>query len=193
MEGNTKSHKGLTWLAGFAIFLLLLKVNYDLAVITSAVMIAVFTCIYDRNKMWAWIPAIAIGVVFVYFVRDMYTSYNLFTLKLRGVTIFPAIAWTIMLMIWYLLVEPHVSHKVWWCKWLVNALLYCGGLIAFEYIGYNILGVRLGAGSAYNGWPFLNIFHAPWWMQTWYFFNGIAFIGIVVLFDTVQHKRTGRV
>jgi len=66
----------------------------------------------------------------------------------------------------------------WPLRWLVLSVIYSFGLILFEIIGYNVLGIHLDAGKAYPGWPVLKIFHCPWWMQLAYFMNGIAFMGI---------------
>ena len=181
--------KGITWFGGLGIFLLLLKVNYDYAIITAALLILVFTLLFDRNKLWAWIPALSVGIFFVLIIRDMYSSYNVFTIKIRGLMLFPMLAWSLMLMLWYLVVEPYFRHDIWWRKWVTNALLFCAGLIIFEYIGYHVLGVRLAAGTAYPGWPVLDIFHAPWWMQLSYFFNGIAYIGIVAFVENIMKRR----
>lgn len=184
--------KGLAWLAGFGIFLLLLKVNYDYAIITAALLILVFTFLFDRHKLWAWIPALGVGIFFVLSIRDMYASYNVFSLKVRGLMLFPILAWSLMLMLWYLVVEPHFHHDIWWRKWFKNGLLFCAGLIAFESIGYHIFGVRLDAGTAYPGWPVLDIFHAPWWMQLSYFFNGIAYIGLVAFIENINNRRRNK-
>ncbi|HQB88918.1 MAG TPA: hypothetical protein PLJ76_07900 [Treponemataceae bacterium] len=184
--------KAVTWLVGLGTFLLLLKISYDVAVITATLLILGFTLVFDRNKLWAWIPALSVGIIFVLVIRDMYSSYNVFTLKIRGLMLFPMLAWALMLMFWYLVVEPYFHHDKWWRKWLTNAALFCAGLIVFEIIGYHVLGVRLGAGSTYPGWPVLDIFHAPWWMQVAYFFNGIAFIGVVAFVDNILRRRTGK-
>ncbi len=183
---HKKKHKGISWLVGLGVFFLLLKVDYDVAVITAALLILGFTLVFDRDKLWAWIPALGMGLLFVFLVRDMYAGYNVFTLKIRGIMLFPVLAWSLMLMLWYLVIEPYFHHDVWWRKWLVNALLFCIGLIGFEVIGYHILGVRLSAGTAYQGWPFLDIFHSPWWMQIGYFLNGILFIGCVAFVDNAR-------
>lgn len=89
---HIRKYKGISWLAGLGVFFLLLKVDYDVAVITAALLILGFTLTFDRDKLWAWIPALGMAILFVFLVRDMYKSYNVFSLKIRGLMLFSVFA-----------------------------------------------------------------------------------------------------
>ena len=81
-------------------------------------------------------------------------------------------------MLVYFWFYPVMRARTWWGKWLRLSALYSVLLIVTEYAGYHLAGVHLAAGSGYPGWPLLDIFHCPWWMQASYFLNGILFCGV---------------
>ena len=116
----------------------------------------------------------------------MYSGYEVFKLSVFGVTLFPIIIWPSVLMLWYFINPPFKKTKKWYKKWMKFSVVYCIGIILFEFIGYNIFGVKLDAGQSYPGWPVLNIFHSPVWMQVAYFLIGITFAGV---FSFYEHHR----
>ncbi len=157
---------------------LLLRVSYDAAIIFSAVCALAVGVIFRPNRLRGWIPAFAVTLIWIVASGNMYGGYNTFRLYVFGIALFPILAWPIGLMIGYYYALPRVIVSPWPLRWLVLSVIYSFGLILFEIIGYNVLGIHLDAGKAYPGWPVLKIFHCPWWMQLAYFMNGIAFMGI---------------
>jgi hypothetical protein len=165
--------------ASLALIALLLGISYDAAIIASAFLVFLFGLLFRPGSLKAWIPALLITGIWIMISGNMYEGYNVFKLKIGGLTLFPIIAWPTGLMAGYLLAVPHIRISPWLLRWLVLGSLYSLGVIAMEWFGYNLLGVHLDRGLAYPGWPILNIFHCPAWMQVAYFANGILFMGAI--------------
>lgn len=157
---------------------LLLRVSYDAAILFSAACALVVGIVFRPHRLRGWIPACIITVTWVSFSGSMYAGYNTFRLYVFGIALFPLLAWPVGLMLGYYYALPRVTIKPWMLRWLVLSTIYSVGLILFEIIGYHVLGIHLDAGKAYPGWPYLEIFHCPWWMQVVYFLNGIVFMGV---------------
>lgn len=166
-------------LLSLALIALLLTLSYDAAIILSAVAVLVFGLLFRPGSLRLWIPALLISAVWIIASGDMYAGYNVFKLEVSGLALFPMIAWPTGLMAAHHLIAVHVRAKTWLLRWLILSTLYSLAIIAMEWVGYNLLGVHLDRGLAYPGWPVLNIFHCPGWMQAAYFLNGILFMGAV--------------
>jgi len=176
--------KALIWLSGGFICAVIFYFHTETGVLAFAAMIFVLSFITERDKIWAWIPAFFISWLWVFTARDLYGSYNVFKYSFYGITLFPIAAWPAMLMGMFFLIFAQIKGGNRRMKWLKYSLCYSGCLILAEYIGYNFAGVHLSSGSVYPGWPVLNIFHCPWWMQAGYFLNGIVFCGIIAFFSS---------
>lgn len=157
---------------------LLLRVSYDAAIIFSAVCALAVGLIFRPYRLRGWIPAFIITLIWIGASGNVYAGYNTFHVYIFGIALYPILAWPVGLMLGYYYVLPRITLDPWPLRWLVLSLLYSVGLILFEFIGYNALGIHLDAGKAYPGWPYLKIFHCPVWMQVAYFLNGIVFMGV---------------
>jgi hypothetical protein len=183
-----KKSQYIPWVAGFLLFVVLFAVNPDYGIISAPIILIVLSLMMFPRKLWALVPAVIIGGSWVFLARDMYSGYNLFQLSFSGVTLFPLFAWVSGLYLFYLLLGPAVGKRTRKVSWFIQAGTYCFVIIIAEYIGYNILGIHLDAGTAYTGWPVLNIFHCPLWMQAGYFANGLIFTLVVSILRPVMEK-----
>ncbi len=170
--------RGIVWAAGFLVFIMAFYLDREAGLFLGCALNVVLSWALVPRKMWIWIPAVVISWIWVVLARDLYAGYNVFRASFGGVTLFPALAWPNLLVLLYFWVYPLVPARSWWRKWLRLSLLYAGLLILLEYAGYHFAGVHLDAGRGYPGWPLLDIFHCPWWMQAAYFLNGIVFSGV---------------
>lgn len=176
--------KRTIWLSGALSFFILFFINKEIGMLYGCSLIILFGSFMERDRMWVFFPALLVSWSWVYIGRGVYSGYSdVFRYSVWGISLFPIIAWPTILFLAYLGLYSRVKANSWWNKWLKLSVIYCIGIIFFEYWGYNIAGVRLDSGTAYPGWPILNIFHCPWWMQVAYFLNGIIFFGIVSLID----------
>ena len=176
-------------MAGLTLIGFILRRSYDAAIVTAAVTLVVIGAIFRPRRLVGWLPAIIVSIVWIRISGSMYDGYNIFRLRMFGITAFPMIAWPTGLAFAYLYLVPLVRIRPWPLRWLLLGLVYSVGIIIAEWLGYNMLGVHLDAGRAYRGWPILNIFHCPWWMQVAYFVNGIAFMGMASWMERNEHLR----
>jgi len=128
--------------------------------------------------MVGWLPAVLISGIWILASGDMYSGYNTFKLTVLGVSLFPILAWPLFLVLGYAYVIPFIRIEPWYRRWLAISLIWCLSLIFFEWVGYHVLGIHLDHGRTYKGWPILDIFHSPVWMQLTYFGNGILYYGV---------------
>ncbi len=178
--------KVLTWGPAALIFAVIFYFNRETGVLIGTSLIFILSFITERDKIWAWIPALTISWLWVYAAKDIYSSYNVFKYSFYGVSLFPIAAWPTLLMLMYFLILVRINGRSRWSRWLKFSIIYSISIILFEYLGYNFAGVHLASGTVYAGWPILNIFHTPWWVQTAYFSNGIIFSGIIAFFSDRQ-------
>jgi hypothetical protein len=170
-----------SWVIGFFFFAAAFTADRDLGIILGGILVLAFGAALVRDRLWVWLPALAITWTWVFFVaRDYYTGYNSIHYTLFGISILPIVAWPSILVLSAYHLLPAFAHSSWRRSWLNLSLLYLVGLILFEYIGYHLLGIRLIRGREYQGWRWLDILHIPVWMQIGYLFNGIAFYGITL-------------
>jgi len=175
--------KALMWGPAALIFAVIFYFNRESGVLIGTSLIFILSFITERDKIWAWIPALTISWLWVYAAKDIYSSYNVFKYSVYGVSIFPIAAWPTLLMVMYFLFLTRINGRNRWRKWLKFSITYSICIILFEYLGYNFAGVHLASGTVYAGWPILNIFHCPWWVQAAYFLNGIIFCGVIAFFS----------
>ena len=175
--------KALFWGPASLISAVIFYFDMELGVLMVPSMIFILSFVTERDKIWAWIPALIISWLWIYAARDIYSGYNVFKYSFYGVALFPIVAWPSMLMGMYFLVFVRINGRSRWRNWLKFFISYSFFLILSEYLGYNFAGVQLTSGTVYAGWPVLNIFHCPWWMQAAYFLNGIVFCGIIAFFS----------
>lgn len=178
--------KVLIWGPAALIFAVIFYFNREYGILIGTSLIFILSFITERDKIWAWIPALAISWPWVYAAKDIYSSYNVLKYSFYGVSLFPIAAWPTLLMVMYFLIFVRIKGRSRWSRWLKFSTIYSIGIIFFEYLGYNYAGVHLDFGTVYAGWPILNIFHCPWWVQTAYFSNGIIFSGIIAFFSDRQ-------
>ena len=182
--------EALSIVAGLVIIGFLLRLSYDAAIIAAAVICLIIGAVFRPRRLTGWIPALVVSLAWIAVSGDMYAGYNVFRLRIFGITAFPVIAWPTALAFAYLYLVPLVRARPWPLRWLYLATVYSVGIILVEWLGYHSLGVHLDAGKAYTGWPILNIFHCPWWMQLAYFANGIVFMGISSWMERNDDRRT---
>jgi hypothetical protein len=170
-----------SWITGFLLFATVFTVHKDLGIILGGLLVFALGMILARDRMWVWLPALAITWTWVFFIaQEYYTGYNSIHYQVFGVSILPIVTWPSILVLSAYHLLPIFSRGSWWRRWLSLSLLYVVGLILFEYIGYHILGIHLSRGKENSGWPKLDILHIPVWMQIGYLCNGIAFYGITL-------------
>ena len=170
--------KRTAYILGLILFLLMLLVNLDYSFVYGLIVLVIISIIFERKKLWAWIPAIVISGIWIAIAHRCYYGYDSLKLTVFDVALFPILAWPLGLMAGFLMIAPFLKIKIWYKKWIVIFVVYTVGLIMVETVGYNLLGIRLHYGKNYPGWPLLNCFHMPYWMQLGYFLNGFIFYGI---------------
>ncbi|PKL09951.1 MAG: hypothetical protein CVV51_01180 [Spirochaetae bacterium HGW-Spirochaetae-7] len=180
------SAEALSIAGGLVIIGFLLRLSYDAAIVAAAVACFIIGAVFRPRRLVGWIPALVVSLTWIAISGDMYAGYNVFKLHILGITAFPIIAWPTALAFAYLYLVPLVQAKPWPRRWLYLAAVYSVGIIAAEWLGYHLLGVHLEAGKAYPGWPILDIFHCPWWMQLAYFANGTVFMGMASWMERKQ-------
>ena len=182
--------KKTAYVLGFLLFFSMLFISLDYAFVFGLIALGIISLILERNKLWAWIPAIAVSGIWMAIAHHFYYGYDSLKLNVFGVALFPILAWPLGLMAGFLMISPLLKMEVWHQRWIAMAVIYVIGLIALETIFYNLLGVKLHYGKSYPGWPLLNCFHIPRWMQLGYFLNGIIFYGITSYVETTRPEMT---
>ncbi|MCK5671788.1 MAG: hypothetical protein KAH95_00335 [Spirochaetales bacterium] len=176
--------KRAVWLTGVISFFILFFINKEIGMLYGCSLIVLFSSVMERNRIWAFLPAMLVSWIWIFIGRGLYTGYSdVFSYSFRGVSLFPILAWPIFLFLAYLGLYSRINANSWWTKWIKISVIYSVALIFVEYFGYNLAGIHLDYGTQYPGWPILNIFHGPWWMQVAYFLNGIIFFGFIILID----------
>ncbi|MBN1243598.1 MAG: hypothetical protein JXA15_12925 [Spirochaetales bacterium] len=170
-------------LGSVGILAVLLSFSYDAAILAAAFLTLLLAALFHPGRLKGWIPAVAITAAWMLVSGRMYEGYNVFKLELFGLAVFPMVAWPTGLAFAYLYLVPAIRLRPWLKRWALLALVYSIGIIAAEWLGYHALGVHLDRGTAFRGWPILDIFHCPWWMQLAYFANGILFMGAASWMD----------
>lgn len=169
------------WIIGFLFFMAVFSVDKDLGLLLGGILVPVFGMILARDRMWVWLPALAITWTWVFGIaREYYAEYNIIHYQVLGISILPLVAWPSILVLSAYHLLPVFGQGSWRKNWLKLSLLYAAGLILLEYISYHFLNIRLSRGKEIPGWPWLDIMHIPLWMQIGYLCNGVAFYGIIL-------------
>ncbi|MCK5600065.1 hypothetical protein KAI78_10605 [bacterium] len=182
-EKHKKRLRTYTYIAILISFIVLWIFFREEAILYGLSCIFFFSLIFEKDKLWAWIPAFIISWVWVYLAREMYMGYSGFKYNIYGVSLFPILAWPTLLMLGYFVLFSAVKAKNQLFRWLKMCIVWAVGLIIIESVGYNLLGVHLSQGTQYAGWPILNCFHSPAWMQVSYFSVGFFFYGSIAYFE----------
>lgn len=90
---------------------------------------------------------------------------------LFGVNLYPLLLWTLGLVL-----LREVYEKLKGNRFIKATLIYIVGIIALEYIGYQLLGIRLAC--SYRGLFNNSIMHAPTYSQIFYFIIGPIYLKI---------------
>ncbi|MCD6579554.1 hypothetical protein J7L48_08750 [bacterium] len=164
----------------------------EIGILIGLVLIVLISFITESDKIWAWIPAVIISWLWVFLIRNIYAAYGGLRYSIFGISLFPILAWPTLLMLGYFFFELFIKHESQFIRWLKMSFFWAIGLITVETVGYNVLGIHLGYGTQFQGWPILNCFHSPWWMQMGYFLNGFIFYGIVAFYLNKRKQRTSK-
>jgi hypothetical protein len=169
----------------WCIFIIVLIFHREIGFVSGFLLLIIISFLFEKDKLWVWIPAIIISWIWVYIARDIYSGYNTFNLSIMNISLFPVIIWPTGLVFGYYFLFPKVRGRNWMIKWVKMFIIYSFALIMFESIGYNLFGICLdyGKSNMYHGWPVLNCFHSPQWMQFGYFLNGLVFYGVASFFS----------
>lgn len=181
----------LIWALSILIFIMSFLLNKEIGIYCGCLLTVIIGFLIYKDLFWAWLPAVTISWVWVFFMRDFYGGYSISMFTVMDVSIFPIVVWPLLLMLYLYIFNDRIKARNWKIKWLKLSLLCMACLIIIEYWAYNIAGIHLDAGKEYEGWPILNIFHCPWWMQIGYFFNIILFFGIVTFRSSYYMSRSG--
>ena len=120
------------------------------------------------------ILSLVVAVTWTYVTKHMY-DYNLPFASMFGVSVFPAVAWTLALVAGYFIVESivkHVGAKHPLVQFIVVVGAYAVAVVIAETVGYHLLGIHNIGTSQYVGLPLCDCLHAPIWMQIGYFSLG---------------------
>ena len=136
--------KKTIWLTGALSFFILFFINKEVGMLYGCSLIVLFSSVMERNRMWAFLPALLVSWIWVYIGRGLYSGYSdVFSYSFMGVSLFPIIAWPTILFLSYLGLYPRIKANSWWNKWLKMSVIYSVGIILFEYWGYNFAGVHV--------------------------------------------------
>ena len=142
--------------------------------------------IYLRKTHLLKVAAIAfvISSVWVYVARDIYL-YNVDTLTIGEVNMYALVAWSLGLLVSYLLylvTSRYFKPKLWWQKLIVFNGTYVPILLLLETVAYHVFNVVNVGTATYSGISFCDCLHAPTWMKWWYILAGSVFmiaVGVV--------------
>ncbi len=180
------------YIIGFAIFVAIVIIRMEYAFIYGFFTLIAVSFFLEKKKFWAWIPALAVSWLWIYIataVWNAYYGYDDLKFYIFGIAVFPIVTWPLGLMAGYLIVVPFIKIENRFKKWMMIFLIYAVGLILLESVGHNIIGLHLHYGKQFRGWPVLNCFHSPPWMQIGYFLNGFVFYGLTSFLENT--KLTG--
>jgi hypothetical protein len=150
-------------------------------IILASLAFLVYYFLKDKNH-WREIVLAAIITALWVALSGIYT-YQQTNLSILGFNLFPFFAWTAGLV---LLKAAHDKFGAFrYIKAVVSYLLI---LLAVEYIGYHLLGIRLD--SAYPGLFGMDIMHAPWYSQVYYLLIGPIYLLILILWEKKRKQNT---
>lgn len=123
--------------------------------------------------------SIALPLTFAFFISLIWTSYyryeyvgdNIFLFD--QINIYPLVLWTVGLTILYVAYGRILKRY----SWLVTICIYIVSLLAFEGVGYYLLGIRLA--SNYPDLLDLGVIHAPKHVQLFYVTAGPLYLAML--------------
>lgn len=97
-------------------------------------------------------------------------TYSDAHIVIGGLNVFPFVVWTAGLVI----LREFYESKKGPHKYRDTVIVYVAALLVLEYVGYNMLGIRLA--TNYPGLFGIELMHMPWWAQTYYLLAGPIYI-----------------
>ena len=166
----------------FLLFLsLLLAYNTGFGIVTISILIILYLLLTGRKSLfYHFFVAFSISFIWVLIANERY-GYADNNAIIFGLNIFPMFAFTVGLLGTYMIYshfEKILKKRSFIQKLLLFAILYWVLLIFAESIGYHVFGISNIANANYQGLPFCNCLHAPYWMQAAYFLIGPLFFSI---------------
>ncbi|MFW6449874.1 MAG: hypothetical protein ACOCZ6_02370 [Nanoarchaeota archaeon] len=135
-----------------------------------------------------FIIASFVALAWVITSQQLY-NYNIESLSIMGLDVFPFFAWATGLFALYLLysyIENKIKPKTIGGKLAIFISIYWPLLIFVETIAYHFFNIKNIETVAYSGLPLCDCIHAPGWMQASYFILGIVFLVILLHFPKLQ-------
>ena len=169
----------------FLIFFLFMWVfSPDLVIITIFLLIVPYLMITRRKSLiYQFFVAFLLSLIWIFIANGKYSYSNDYVIVF-GFNIFPMFAWTVGLFGLYLVYSHYeriLNRRSFLQKFLLFTISFWVLLIAAESIAFHIFDIRNITKAAYDGLPFCNCLHAPFWMQVAYFLMGPLFFSICSL------------
>ena len=142
------------------------------------------TVLKKKEYAYAFAFATLLGLAWVYFGAGLY-SYKNNALVLLGINIFTLNSFSLGLLGVYIVfrqIEEKIVYRKLYRRLILFTTIYWILLIAFEWGGYHVVGIRNAAYETYPGIIFLDCMHAPRLMQLAYFSFGPVFFLLFNLF-----------
>ena len=166
------------------LFLFMWMFSPDLVIITIFLLIIPYLIITKRKPLfYQFFVAFILASIWIFIANGNYKYSNDYVVVF-GINIFPMFSWTVGLFGLYLVYSHYeniLNRRSFLQKFLLFTISFWVLLIATESIAYHIFDIRNIMNIAYNGLPFCNCLHAPFWMQTAYFLIGPVFFLICSL------------
>jgi len=127
-----------------------------------------------KDAIYHLVVSSFVALVWMLIANDQY-GYNREVILFFGLNTFPLFAWASGLFAAYIIYshwEYKVLSKGWISKLSLFTFIYVILLVVFETAAYHLFGIHNLSTASYSGIPFLNSFHAPFWMQVSYFLLG---------------------
>lgn len=163
------------------LFSLLWAYNAGFGVVAISILLILYLLVTGRKSLfYHFFVAFSISFVWVLIANERY-GYADNNVIILGLNIFPMFAFTAGLVGTYVIYshfENILKKRPFIQKLLLFAILYWVLLVFAESIGYHVLGISNITNANYQGLPFCNCLHAPYWMQAAYFLIGPLFFSI---------------
>ncbi len=160
---------------------LLLAYNTGFGAVAISILLIPYLLLTGRKSLfYHFFVAFSISFIWVLIANERY-GYADNNVIIFGLNIFPMFAFTVGLLGTYMIYsrfENILKKRPFIQKLLSFAILYWILLIFAEWIGYHAFGIGNITNANYQGLPFCNCLHAPYWMQAAYFLIGPLFFSI---------------
>ena len=129
--------------------------------------------LYNKNVKDIKEELVIAGIIsFIWVLLSGIYSYSDANYSIFAFNFFPFIAWTTGLVALREIYEM-LAKKY---RFVIAVIIYTVGIIALEYVGYNILKIQLATNYAgLFGYPLM---HMPWWAQLYYLAIGPMYLAI---------------